>query len=566
MEADLSSIDEYVAGFFEDATVDSQGRFTVDISKRLAKLSQFQLEQPEKFILALFSSAVLIGARRFDLRRTGSGYEVLVDQPWCSPLEVDDLVAAVESGGADQGSPSLRHLGMALHFLRRLHGKGVVLELEGESLELDGPKLRRHKRQGKAGSRLKVESTLLERLFSSRRQKIYTTVTDWLQRRCQWAAMDWSAEGLKVDRQLSWMAHPEAVLTVNGGERSFRPPAARLQATLEVKDPPGLRGWALLGPEESPGSWLISAGIRYPLALKVGEHRCNYQVVLWCDQVGSDLGYEALLETQLQPIRELIPHWLGALDMARFEEELELKGWEAAAALPGADEVLWRFRQRQMHSDCHLPVRWNRPLTPLAELRLSGGFSVHQLMQAYGRRFGLPVCMQDGRFWLDDGCPVVVAGRDEKCLNLLFPRRQPFVIWNGRAVPQEGGPFGLLDYDSYWHWTPVRGDWQLGIQRLPGKHPPAILRYREARFVSGEEASSLLLPGFTLAVVGQRTPSAAEMQQAMDGLFSEAWRDPETSRCLERGLALREVWEGMREAGEFPLTRTLLDAVAPPVG
>lgn len=552
LDRDLDSIDEYLAAFFEDAELDSQGKFSVDVSRRLTKLSSYQLEQPEKFILALFNAAALAGATRFDLKRGGGGYQVVLDRPWCTSEELDEVARAVKSGGADQGEPRLRHLGVALQMMRKLLFSRIRLELEEEFLELAAGRVQR-KRKGQRGKPgLRAESSLLAQLLLSRQSRIYEAMGGWMARRCGWSAMGWTRSGETGNQTPPWMADPAARLDINQGAPGGCPVLAGLKGQLSVASPPGLRGVALLGKQPSPGSWVISGGLSYPLPLKLDAHPWHYQVLLWCDDITPDLNYEALLETQLQQIREYIPLWFGALEMAPLERELHASGWTALLTYPGANEVLWRFRQRQLHAQLRFEPQWDSPILALEKLKLDCGMEVGEAMQIYARRFGLPVTQQWGRHFLDDGSPLIVPGTNRVLLDLLFARQQPFVVWQGRAVPRDGGPFGLLDYDSYWQCSPLVQDWQLGISRRPEKVPPALLRYRNHRFEGGESAEDLLPPGWTLAVASQRTPQVEEILATMDRLMKAAWCDPETQRNKERKGALLWVWGQMEGAGYFP--------------
>lgn len=566
LDRDLGSIDEYLAAFFEDAQLDSQGTFSVDVSRRLTKLSKFQLEQPEKFILPLFSAAVLAGATRFDLSRSFGGYQVVLDRPWCTAGELDEVARAVQDGGVDQGEPRLRHLGVALQMMRSLLFTRISLELEEDVLEIEAGRVRRRRRQRGGEPGLRAQSSLLASLFQSRQTRIYNAIGSWLERRCGWSDMAWTRSGVAGNRPLSWMEAPVAVLNINQGAPGHSPPGGQLVGQLRVDGLPGVRGVALLGEQPSPGSWLISGGLSYPLALKLDADPWHYQVILWCDEIAPDLNYEALLETQLQQLREHIPLWLGALELAPLEKQLHEKGRGALQNYPGVAGLLWRFRQRQMHSQHRPQPKWNLSVCPLEKLGFGCGVTVAEAMQTYARRFGLPVTEQPGDWVLDDGSRLIVLGPDRGVLTMFFARLQPFVVWQGRAVPRDGGPFGLLDYDSFWQCSPLMQDWQLGIQRRPEHHPPTLLRYRNHRFERGESAQALLPQGFTLGVAGQRTPGVEELLPVMDQLLKAAWCDPETQRNEQRKQALLWVWKHMEEAGFFPESQEVLGNFDPDQG
>ncbi len=161
---DVTSVDEFIAGFYEGARLDSQGVFTVDLERRMEKLSKFQLSAPEHFALALMRVATLGGAEAFRFERHLTSLRFHFDGVPFTHQELEGVAAMLARSAVDSGSRRLQSLGYALLLVANLQhgslrfasgewalvrrGRTWILEAsrteEQNSLELDAcPKLTR---------------------------------------------------------------------------------------------------------------------------------------------------------------------------------------------------------------------------------------------------------------------------------------------------------------------------------------------------------------------------------------------------------------------------------------
>ncbi len=106
-ESDSKSIDDYLATFYQSASLDSQGRFTLDLEGR-ARKTAFQVVQPELFLLPLMMAAWLGGARHFEIGSSGSGFAMLFDGQICAEHELNELLDNLENRIPDSLEPRLR--------------------------------------------------------------------------------------------------------------------------------------------------------------------------------------------------------------------------------------------------------------------------------------------------------------------------------------------------------------------------------------------------------------------------------------------------------------------------
>ena len=106
IESDSQSIDDYLATFYESASLDSQGHFTIDLESR-ARKSAFQLVQPELFLIPLMMAASMSGARRFEIEAGGSGFSILWDGQICTQTELKELLDNLENRVPDSLEPRL---------------------------------------------------------------------------------------------------------------------------------------------------------------------------------------------------------------------------------------------------------------------------------------------------------------------------------------------------------------------------------------------------------------------------------------------------------------------------
>lgn len=126
-----------------EATLIASGKFEVDRGRILEKLSRFQLESAEDFLLPWLRLAVASGAERIDLNRDGPAIELSFDgRPLAPAWTADPYSSLFEE--EDPDAARHRHLAYGLLALLRLGPRGVsAWSGEGEArarlrVEVDG--------------------------------------------------------------------------------------------------------------------------------------------------------------------------------------------------------------------------------------------------------------------------------------------------------------------------------------------------------------------------------------------------------------------------------------------
>ncbi|MFN8610839.1 MAG: hypothetical protein U0931_25075 [Vulcanimicrobiota bacterium] len=127
----LKDIEEFLAREIHEAEFDSAGQFSLDESRSLDKLAQYQSERPGLWLVKLLQAAVALGAQELKVRQFLNTTTVNF-QPTQSP----DWEPWLKACAAPQ--PGMRHLQVALQAASTLPGVRVILKSgDGQRWQVD---------------------------------------------------------------------------------------------------------------------------------------------------------------------------------------------------------------------------------------------------------------------------------------------------------------------------------------------------------------------------------------------------------------------------------------------
>ena len=526
-DSDSQSIDDYLATFYQSASLDSQGRFTIDLESR-ARKTAFQLVQPELFLIPLMMAAWLGGARRFEIGSQGSGFALFFDGQICSQAELKELLDNLENRHPDSEDPRLRHLQASLRLAQELAVDEICLQ------PADSPQaLRSQKRRlstvpsnGPQALTFQLRENPLARLFGSRMVKIRATLQKLLERRGAFT-QNWE--------------EPETVAELQIGQTGPN-------GTLGNIPSPHSGLLSLLPWGSQSQSLLIHHGVLFELPAQRSTHRRPYRIILESSLVSPDLSYQSLVQTpELQQLLQDIPVWLGELEWTYL-----LLSQQASAQR----EVLWDVRQRALHQlTAH--IDWAPHVPEVTSL--GRGMDFAQAAQAYGRLRYLPVTWDKGApRQLDQGvCLLARPTPHDAILDVVYPRQKEFLAAQGRAVPATTQAAQMLPEGEFWQCSPILQGIQVGLNLEPQQHPPMIWHFNPGTpltFWKAESPSEPMPPGLTVAAV---TWQRGLWQKCLLETFRLAWLDPKTELDPERHAALLEHW---LLAARIPALRSQLDS------
>lgn len=557
LSQDARSLDDFVASFYSDAQLDSHGKFTVDLERRLQKMAKYQFSEPEKFVLALTKAATLGGATVFKFHAVPGGFALAFDGQVCTPEELEQVKLALELKAADSSCSRLQHLQTALNLVGQLHLKTVTLQLGHRlpSLQIEGKRVQLLDQEAVAstlGQCLCLQAGgmgLLQRFFQSRMCKIRRTVEHLLLRRCAMGPAQLALENRPEPGERT-LKDPSACLRVGSGPPSSFPKVEPLpgttngQLSLAGSD---LRGMLLLGDPSQRGEiLLVACGVVYtlPMARAPGRNAC--QVILWSNQFQGDLAYENLVESEeLRQLLASIPFWVAEVEWLQLAKAFARGGERAVFEIPFWDRIFWDYRQRALHQVHEAEVVWDQPRGPSRPLEVGHGLTFNDAARTFSRFKYLPVGPAPLR--TDEGADVCQRpGTKDFLLDTLFPQQVPYVEVEGRAVPQFCNPTRLLRASSFWECSPMQQSCQLGLNLEPLRHDAMIWHYQASTYgntvalVQGCTAARLPR-GLTVAVLGPELFEFADSSRLLQ-LHERAWLNPQTQVRRDRHEALLQHW------------------------
>ena len=547
---DSRSLDDYLAHFYQEGTLESQGRFRLDLEQRSRKAAQYQLSHAENFILPLIMAATMGGARTVQLQKVAGGFAIVFDGQIAGVDELPQLRDNYHSTIADSALPRLRHLQTALRLLRQLSVARVVLQLgtPPESLTITGPRAEISPGLSLKGPGLNQALLLLhgnkpmDWLWGSRLSKIRASLDKLLRSRC----------ALVQDR-----IHPAAVACLQIGQGLPEPQTPKSCSLVGQLDPgqPHLSGFLSLLPwqTQSPSRW-VCQGVSYPRPTPTEGQRRPYQLVLQSDRFEVDLTYENLIESdEVQQILQQLPAWFGELEWTYLACRCARPESRVEALRESWQELAWDVRQRALHHLPSLPIVWNDPGWVRWAFRLGGELDFEQAGLTYGQLRFLPISTEmQPPSELENGLPVFAKPtHQDELLDRVYPRQIEYLSCFGRAVPAQAYPGQLLSESEFWERSDVIDGFQLGLNLRPQAHPATVWHFEPTpgvmlQFVLAEQPSdSGLAPGMTLARLDldmMKPITPVQWQPCLEQLLRRAWTHPKLDSDPARHDALLQHW------------------------
>jgi len=506
---DVASVDEFIASFYEGARLDSGGVFTVDVSKRMEKLSKFQLRAPENFILSLMVAATFGGASSFDLHRESGHFQVQFDGQPFDPEEMAEIRRMMMNSALDSGSRRLQSLGYALLLVANLQ-HGVVRLLSGaQVLQRNGPDWQVETCNFTEMTTLTVPRGRWEFLVPARLSKSYQAVEGLLKRRCCYGPAELNLADIPL-------AFPDSAvrsaLLINSGPPTAWPAPKESLGHLVFPQQLDCRGVILLGGEQQQVV-LVSGGVAEVLA-KPPRANYGYQAVLWCDSLKHDLSLENLVRDEVfHGLLKYLVLWILELEMEVVLQQFASLGVAGVLTHPAARATLWGLRQQLLLALEPLKVEWKRRSAHgVPDLDLNSAVS------AYLRRHWLAVAEpEEGRFCLEDGTPVFSRTPEiAPLLDLVFPVQREFFQWQERAVPRKLALGSLQGKDGLFRrQSALLFDAQIG-ENWSG--PSQNWIYKGGKLVEIADPDPRLPAGHTLIRLGNRFLQDSEFQKLLDSL------------------------------------------------
>lgn len=506
---DVASVDEFIASFYEGARLDSGGVFTVDVSKRMEKLSKFQLRAPENFILSLMVAATLGDASSFELHRESGHFQVQFDGQPFTPEELAGVHHMLVNSAVDSGSRRLQSLGYALLLVSNLQHGTVKLVSGARALVRSGPNWLLQPCEGAEITTLTVQRGRWEFLVPARLSKSYQAVESLLKKRCGFGPARLNLADVPSAFSES---NASSALLINSGPPVAWPQPTESLGHVYFPQQPDCRGVVLLGGEQQQVV-LVSGGVAEVLA-RPPQANYGYQAILWCDSLKHDLGLENLVREEVfHRLLKYLVLWILELEMEVVLQQFASLGVAGVLARPAAQATLWGLRQQLLLALDPLKVEWKRRSAHgLPELDLNSAVS------AYLHRHWLAVAEpEEGAFRLEDGTPVF-SRRPEiaPLLDLVFPVQRDFCQWQERAVPRKLALGSLQSKDGLFRrQSALLFDAQIG-QNWSG--PSQNWIYKAGKLVEIADPDPRLPAGHTLIRHGNRALADSEFQRLLDSI------------------------------------------------
>lgn len=496
---DVTSVDEFIAGFYEAASLDSQGVFTMDLERRMEKLLKFQLSAPEHFVLALMRAASLGEAGEFELERGSTRLQFQFDGQVFARHELESVARMLAKSAVDTGSRRLQALGYALLLAAKLE-HGVLRFRSGNfALARLGRKWKLEAVEGQDHNSFVLERAAWEFFLPGRLAKTYLAVRALLCKRCLYGP-----PRLRGEPPYSFRPAAFGLVIHEGPPIPWSEPQEGLGRVC-FPEQSDCRGLILLG-GQTRELVLVSAGVGETVAGPQSHY--GYQAMLWCDSLKSDLGGERLVqdETFLRLLKYLVL-WILRLEL----ELVASQGVEGALREEASRATLWGLRQQLVLSLTPLEVEWVR--RPAHALPVDLGLAA----TAYSGRQWLAVAQEaEGDLRLGDGTPVFSRGPETgPLLDLVFPLQREFFNCYGRAVPRQLSP-GKVSRDGLFRsLSSMLFDAQIGLN-WTGDSETWV--YRGGQLEAVEDPDPRLPEGCTLIRWGIRPLQDDEFQRLLETL------------------------------------------------
>ncbi|MBS2040231.1 hypothetical protein JST97_34910, partial [bacterium] len=424
--ADVSSVDEFIASFYEGGKLDSRGVFTIDLEQRSRKLLKYQLSLPENFVLALVRAATLGGASQIDLERQLTCISLRFDGLLFTPEELAGVAQMLNRSAVDSGSRRLEALGLGLMLAANLPHGGLGFHTGSHALKLRGRHWRVEEIDGSSQNLLELERSSWERFLPGRLAKTHQALEQLLRSRCMYGPAR-----LNLDDWFRLDPADSALLINQGPPIPWAEPSVCFGKVVFAEQP-DCHGWVSLGGQRSMVVF-VSAGVAEVLQVVPSSFH-GYQAVFWCDSLQPDLGGNVFVRDKVfMRLLRMLVLWLLQLELEYVFQFYARYGMKRLLRDEASKATLWAYRQQVLLSLEPAQVDWcKRPGNTLP-------VNLGEVAQLYTCHGWLAIAAEsEGDIDLDDGTPILVPRPEtEALLQLVFPKQREFFNCYGRAVPRE---------------------------------------------------------------------------------------------------------------------------------
>ena len=424
--ADVRSVDEFIASFYEGARLDSRGVFTVDLEQRARKLQKYQLSLPENFVLALVRAATLGSASQIDLERQPKHISLRFDGQLFTPEELAGVARMLNKSSVASGSRRLEALGYGLMLAANLPHGSVSFHSGSSALLRRGGQWRVEVVEHSGHNCARFERSSWEWFLPGRLAKTHQALEQRLRSRCIYGPACLNLEARFC------LDPTDSALLINQGPPIPVPEPSACFGTVDFSEQPDCHGWVSLGGQRSQVV-LVCAGVAEVLEIVPSSYH-GYQAIFWCNSLQMDLGGNAIVRDALflQLLRKLVL-WLLQLELEYVFQFYARYGMKRLLKDEASKATLWAYRQQVLLSLDPVQVNWRK--RPANTLPVNLG----SVAQVYTRHGWLAVAAEtEGNLSLDDGTPIVFPRPEtEALLQLVFPKQREFFNCFGRAVPRE---------------------------------------------------------------------------------------------------------------------------------
>lgn len=202
----MSSSDRLIDELRGDARELAPGEFTLDREQARAKLRQFQLADPRRYVLFLVEAAVLRGARRVDFAIDSDDVRCSFDGPPFTAEDFDQLYGSLFVSADDDATRARRALALGLNAVMALNPRWVRIDsgdgAGGVRLELrvDRPDAIGASPEAPPGTRIHVKSRFRAGLAMAFVRNLAGAIAEerWLRDHCRFARVPITLDGKPV--------------------------------------------------------------------------------------------------------------------------------------------------------------------------------------------------------------------------------------------------------------------------------------------------------------------------------------------------------------------------------